>query len=66
MALRPLVFGARFQDGVRSVRVHAREGDPRRYVVEVRRRGSGTRRREHASLAAALREFAAAWRGRLH
>ena len=66
MATRPLTFGARFRHAGRTVRVRAHERDPRRYVTEVRRSGARTRRREHASLAGALRDFAASWRQRLH
>jgi hypothetical protein len=40
--------------------------DPRRYVVEVERRGQETRRRDHASLETAVQDFARAWRNRLH
>jgi hypothetical protein len=66
MASRPLSFGVRFRDKGRTVRVRAHEGSPNRYVLEVRRRGRKTERREHASLAGALRDFAASWRQRLH
>jgi hypothetical protein len=66
MATRPLAFGLRFRDKGRTVRVHAREKAPRRYVVEDRRDGQVARRREHASLSDALRDFAGTWRGRLH
>lgn len=65
MAIRPLSFGLRFQDRGRVVRVRAQASDPRRYVLE-HSRGGRTQRREHASLASALRDFAARWRGRLH
>ena len=66
MAIRPLTFGARYTDGSRTVRVRAHERDPRRYVLEVMRRGGKTDRWEHASLTEALRHFASAWRQRLH
>lgn len=66
MALRPLAFGVRLRDKGRSLRVRARTGTPGRYVLEDRREGGATRRREHASLGAALRDLAGTWRGRLH
>ncbi len=66
MASRPLTFGVRYRHQGRTVRVQAHERDPKRYVLEVSRRGSKTRRQEHASLSGALRGFAAAWRERLH
>lgn len=66
MARRPLTFGLRYRDKGRTVRVRASERDPRRYVVEVGTRGGRRRRREHGSLAGAVRDFAAAWRARLH
>lgn len=65
MASRPLTFGLRYREKGRTVRVRASERDPRRYVVEVGTRG-GKRRREHSSLASAVRDFAASWRSRLH
>ena len=65
MALRPLGFGMRFKAKGRTVRVHASPRDPKRYVVEVERRGKPTRRRDHASLAAAVQDFAQSWRDRL-
>ena len=65
-ASRPLTFGIRYRDRGRTVRVRACEGDPQRYVVEVKTARGRKRRREHGSLAAAVRDFAAAWRGRLH
>lgn len=66
MAVRPLVFGARFTQSGRTVRVRARSADRSRYVVEVERGERPARRREHGSLTAALADFAAAWRARLH
>ena len=66
MARRPLAFGVRFHDKGRTLRVRAHETLGRGYVVEDRRDGRPTRRRDHASLSAALRDFAATWRGRLH
>lgn len=66
MACRPLTFGARFTEKGRTVRVRASGRDPRRYTVEVSGRGRKTRRRQHASLALAIRDFADAWRSRLH
>jgi hypothetical protein len=66
MAIRPLAFGVRLRDQGRTVQVRARERDPQRYVVEVRRAGRRTERREHASLPGALRDLARSWRERLH
>ena len=66
MATRPLAFGIRFRDKGRTLRVGGSEGSQRGYVVEDTRGGRPTRRREHVSLGSALRDFAAAWRGRLH
>ena len=66
MAVRPLVFGARFKQSGRTVRIQAKANDPRRYVVEVESRGGRSRRQEHASLGGALRDFASAWRARLN
>ena len=66
MAIRPLSFRARYTAGGRTVRVRADERDPRRYLLEVLRRGEKTRRTERVSLAIALRHFATAWRQRLH
>jgi len=66
MASRPLAFGIRFRQAGRTVRVRAHERDPQRYVLEVQRGGRPIRRREHASLPAALQDFAARWRERLH
>ena len=63
MAIRPLAFGLRFRDKGRTLRVHSQE---RRHIVEDSRSGAGTRRREHASLSGALRDFAKTWRHRLH
>lgn len=66
MAKRSLAFGVRLRAGERTVRVRARSGGSGRYVVEVRREGAAKERREHASLAGALRDCARAWRSRLH
>jgi hypothetical protein len=66
MASRPLTFGLRYREKGRTVRVRASDRDPRRYVVEVGKRGGRKRRSEHSSLAGALRDFAASWRSRLH
>jgi hypothetical protein len=66
MALRPLAFGVRFVDKGRTVRVKAQAKDPKRYVVEVSRAGQKTRRREHASLGRAVKDFASSWRARLN
>ena len=65
MARRPLAFGARFRAGDRTLRVRARS---RRdgYVVEDARPGRATSRRDHVSLAGALRDFASSWRNRLN
>jgi len=66
VASRPLTFGVRYRDRGRTVRVHADERDSKRYVLEVSQHGGKAVRREHASLADALRGFASAWRERLH
>jgi hypothetical protein len=66
MAMRPLAFGIRFRDRGRTVRVRQSASAPERYTVEVKRGAGRVRRAEHASLSAALRDFAAAWRSRLH
>ena len=66
MATRPLAFGARFRDKGRTVLVEPHGSKAQHYVVEVRRRGGKTVRRDHSSLSGALREFASAWRNRLH
>ena len=66
MARRPLAFGARFRAGDRTLRVRRRTGREVGYVVEDERGGRATTRRDHASLGGALRDFAKAWRDRLH
>ncbi len=66
MAIRPLAFGLRFRDKGRTVRVHTRGTQRRRYVVEDRRDGDTGRRREPECLPDALRDFARTWRHRLH
>ena len=67
MASRPLAFGVRYSDKGRTVRVRqSKKGGSGRYVLEVDRRGGRRERREHGSLGDALRDFASAWRSRLH
>ena len=66
MASRPLTFGIRFREKGRTVRLQASKQDPNRYLVEIDACGQKARRREHSSLGGAVRDFAAAWRGRLH
>lgn len=68
MAIRPLAFGVRLHDKRRgrTVVVQQDRRDPGRYRVEDSRRGGATQRREHASLAGALRDLAGRWRQRLH
>jgi len=66
MATRPLAFGVRFHDKGRTLRVRGTHGSERGFVVEDARGGRPVRRRAHGSLAAALRDFAATWRSRLH
>ena len=66
MALRPLAFGIRLTEKGRSVRVRNQDRDPSGYVVEDSRRGQKTRRREHSSLAGALKDAASTWRMRLN
>lgn len=66
MATRPLAFGARFRDKGRTLRVRGAHGKERGFVVEDARDGGSVRRRDHPTLAGALRDFAATWRGRLH
>jgi len=65
MATRPFAFGARFVENGRTVRLEPDPRAPGRWAVETRRDGS-SRRSEHASLADAVRHFAASWRARLH
>jgi hypothetical protein len=66
MAVRPFAFGVRYRDRGRTLAVRSTARGSQRYVVEVERRGQKTRRREHGSLASALRDFAQSWRERLH
>ena len=67
MAARPLAFGLRFRHQGRTVRVAAHEREPQRWLVEHGRpRAGAPERREHGSLASALRDFARVWRGRLN
>ncbi len=63
MVTRPLAFGIRLRDKGRTVKVRQVE---RKYLVEDTRDGSRTRRREHASLSAAIRDAASTWRQRLN
>ena len=65
MSKKPLAFGIRCRVDDRTLTVRGNERD-RRYTSEVRRRGQRPERRDHASLADALRSFAHAWRQRLH
>ena len=66
MASRPLAFGARLRHKGRTVKVRQQSRDPRAYALEDSREGRPTRRRDHPSLGAALRDLASTWRGRLH
>ncbi len=66
MARRALSFGIRYSEKGRTVQLRASKRDPKRYVVEVGRRGEKLRRQEHGSLRGAVRGFADAWRSRLH
>lgn len=66
MSSRPLAFGIRFRDKGRTLRVRPHERQAHRFLVEDSREGRETRRREHPSLCAALRDFAESWRQRLH
>jgi hypothetical protein len=66
MARRPLAFGARFRAGDRTLKVRPRGGPEAGYVIEESRRGRSTTRRDHASLAGALRDLAQSWRNRLN
>jgi hypothetical protein len=66
MAVRPFAFGVRLREGGRTVRVRQHTGDARRYVVEDSRPRRDTRRRDHPSLAGALRDAARSWRNRLN
>lgn len=66
MATRPLAFGVRFHAKGRTLRVRGYHGTERAFVVEDARAGRPVRLRRHGSLAAALRDFAATWRSRLH
>ena len=66
MAKRPLTFGIRYGAQGRTVQVRADRRDPSRYVLEVRSRGKRVVRSEHGSLGSALKDFASAWRQRLH
>mgnify|MGYP001487072130 CR=1 FL=1 len=66
MASRPLSFGLRFRHQGNRVNLRADSRAPGRYVVERSSRRAVSERREHASLAEAIRDFARIWRGRLH
>jgi hypothetical protein len=66
MAVRPLAFGARLRDKGRTVRVRTHDRDARRYVVEDSGAGRATKRRDHPTLAGALKDLAKTWRGRLN
>ena len=66
MARRPLAFGVRFRDKGRTLRVRGYHGTERGYLVEDARHGRPVLQRTHGTLAAALRDFAATWRARLH
>ena len=62
MALRPLAFGVRLRDKDRTLRVFKEGGASRRYVVEDSRAARKSRKREHGSLAGALKDAATTWR----
>ena len=64
MATRPLAFGARFVENGRTVRIQRDPSSAEGYTVETSGNGS-SRVTEHASFAAAVRDFAASWRARL-
>ena len=66
MALRPFAFGVRLRDEQRTVRVIQDDRDPSQFRVEDQRGRRQSRRREHGSLAGALRDAASTWRGRLN
>lgn len=73
MAVRPLTFGVRLRHGGRTLRLRqGREGAPGWVVEDVRAgggsagKGRAARRRDHPTLAGALRDLAETWRGRLH
>jgi len=66
MALRPFAFGIRLRDKGRTVRVRQADTDAGRYVVEDSRSGGGTKRREHESARAAVKDAARTWRSRLN
>lgn len=66
MASRPFAFGARFRDKGRTLKVRVLDPSTGRYAVEDRSREGKLRRREHDSLADAVRDFAHTWRCRLH
>ena len=65
MAVRPFALGARFVENGRTVRLQPDLQAAGRYTVETSREGSSDVT-AHADVAAAVREFAAAWRARLH
>jgi hypothetical protein len=66
MALRPLAFGVRLRDKDRTLRVFKAGSASRRYVVEDSRAAQKSRKREHGSLAGALKDAATTWRNRLN
>ena len=66
MALRPFAFGIRLRDKGRTVRVRQANTDSGRYIVEDSRVGAATKRREHGSASAAVKDAARTWRSRLH
>ena len=65
MATRPSLFGLRLKDKNRTVRVTAKLGEQRRFVVEDSNDGRTTRR-EHGSARGAVADAARTWRGRLN
>ena len=66
MGVRPFAFGARLRHGDRTVSVRQNRADAKRYVLEDSRARGKTRRRDHATLEAALRDLASTWRSRLN
>ncbi len=63
MASKPLAFGIRLRDKGRTLKIRQ---VGRKYVVEDKREGDPTRRRDHASLGHAVCDAASTWRHRLH
>lgn len=66
MATRPLAFGLRFHHQGRTLRIRGAHGSERGFAVEDAHPRRAVRLRHHGSLGSALRDFAAAWRSRLH